>query len=560
MSGYLQNDQQGDQLRRMMLAVGLSLLVMVLYTTVFAPRRPVPPSGAEGSSEGSAEVVVAPEGSGAAIAAPSAVPGVVALPAQTLVTNELRLGFTNAGARLDTVDITSPEQYADHATVGGAFPSDVSSARGLTLDIGGLADLGDAALYEFVEAESQRAAGGEDYSTLVYRWTAPDGLIVVTRTYTVSEAFGVDLRVTVANRSDRERRFDGLALGIAGLPPAERAAPMQPPLAVTAICEGEYGHESKNIRKLREERTFVGPTTFAALAEHYFMMALLPTSVPEGVSQGCSFAPGANGASWARVTLGEFGVPAAGETSFTWRVYAGPKDVRYLELHNPDLRNTLNFGWFSFIAWPIRWLLLFFQQWVVNWGIAIIVLTMTVKAVLFPVTQRAFRSMERLRAIQPQLTAIQKKHENDRMKLAEEQMKLFKESGTSPFGGCMPMLLQMPIWIALYRTISGSVELYRAPFALWIHDLSERDPYFVMPLALGVTMYIQQVMTPQTNDNPQMKTVMKIMPIMFTAMMLFLPSGLVLYIFVNNILSIAQQMVIRRQMGIQPPTPSNSTR
>lgn len=559
MSGYLQNDQQGDQLRRMMAAVGVSLLVMVLYTTFVAPRPSAPPLSAEGSAEASGEVIAQVEGSGTAIA-PAAPSTVAALAPQILAGPESRLAFTNAGARLDTVDLTAPEQYADHATVGGAFPTPESPARSLTLDVNGLADLDDAALYEFVESESVRVGQGEEYSSLVYRWISPDGAIVVTRTYSAAAAFGVDMRVTIANRSDRARRFDGLAVGLSGQAPSERAAPMQPPLAVHAICDGEYGHESKNVRKVREERSFAGASQFAALAEHYFMTAMLPTSIPTGLTQTCSYAPGSGQDVWTRLGVGEFSVAPAGELAFAWRVYAGPKDVRYLEEHSPELRNALNFGWFSFIAWPIRWLLLLYQSWVINWGLAIIVLTMTVKAVLFPVTQRAFRSMERLRAIQPQLVELQKKHENDRMKLAEEQMKLFKSSGTSPFGGCLPMLLQMPIWIALYRTISGSVELYRAPFALWINDLSERDPYFVMPLALGVTMYVQQMMTPTTNDNPQMQTVMKIMPIMFTAMMLFLPSGLVLYIFVNNILSIAQQMVIRRQMHISAPAAPSSTR
>jgi YidC/Oxa1 family membrane protein insertase len=215
---------------------------------------------------------------------------------------------------------------------------------------------------------------------------------------------------------------------------------------------------------------------------------------------------------------------------------------------NAELHDAIDLGWFSFLAIPIREILVFFHRIAPNWGVAIIMLTMFIKLLLFPVTHKAFVSMEKMRELQPQIAALQKKYENDRMKLGEEQMKLFRESGTSPFGGCLPMILQMPIYIALYRTIQGTTELYNAPFVLWIQDLSHQDPYLILPLLMGVTMWGQNKLSPQAIDNPQMAAVQKIMPFMFTAFMLFLPSGLVLYIFVNMLLSIAQQLYIRRSL------------
>ena len=204
---------------------------------------------------------------------------------------------------------------------------------------------------------------------------------------------------------------------------------------------------------------------------------------------------------------------------------------------------------FSFLALPIRMLLLLLQGFVVNWGLAIILLTFVIKLILLPITQKGYESMEKMKRVQPKLKALQTKYENDKMKLAEEQMALFKAEGVSPLGGCLPMLMQMPIYFALYRTIWGSTELYNAPFVLWIQDLSQRDPYYVLPVLMGGVMFIQQRLMPQAADNPQLQMVNKIMPIMFTGFMLFLPSGLVLYIFVNMLLSILQMLYIREKFG-----------
>ena len=173
---------------------------------------------------------------------------------------------------------------------------------------------------------------------------------------------------------------------------------------------------------------------------------------------------------------------------------------------------------------------------------------------LFPITQKGYESMEKMKRVQPKLKKLQEKYENDKMKLAEEQMKLFKDEGVSPAGGCLPMLAQMPIYFALYRTIWGSAELYRAPFFGWLDDLSQSDPYFILPALMGLTMLFQQRLMPQSVDNPQMAMISKVMPVMFTVFMLFLPSGLVLYIFINMLLSIGQMLYIRKKFGDPKPS------
>jgi YidC/Oxa1 family membrane protein insertase len=196
----------------------------------------------------------------------------------------------------------------------------------------------------------------------------------------------------------------------------------------------------------------------------------------------------------------------------------------------------------------MKWVLKASHGLVGTWGLAIIMLTILVKLLLFPVTQKTFRSMERMKKIQPLLTEVRDKYQNDRTKMTEETMRLYKEHNVNPFG-CLPMFLQFPVYIALYRTIYSSVELYKAEFALWIHDLSQPDPYYILPVLMSVTMFGQQLLMPTTVDNPQMKWMMRIMPLIFGFFMLVLPSGLVLYIFVSSLLGILQQWYIRREQA-----------
>jgi len=272
----------------------------------------------------------------------------------------------------------------------------------------------------------------------------------------------------------------------------------------------------------------------------------------------CSFGPTTDGVLKSTVSTGPLTVAANGIARAHFSVYAGPKTEQFLGAYPHGLKGSINLGWFSFLAVPIRWTLVFFHGWVNNWGLAIILLTIAIKVLLYMPTAKSMRSMEKLREIQPKIAELQKLYANDQMKLAEAQMKLFKDAGTSPFGGCLPTLLQMPIYIALYRTVWGSAELYRADFMFWITDLSKRDPYFALPVLMGVMMFAQARLTPQGVDNPQMKVMQNVMPFLFTAMMLFLPSGLVLYIVVNTVLSIAQQLWIKREMENEKTSLSKS--
>lgn len=232
--------------------------------------------------------------------------------------------------------------------------------------------------------------------------------------------------------------------------------------------------------------------------------------------------------------------------------YIGPKSLSRLEgaddiagFHT-GFSDAVSMGWFSFIARPLLSLLMWLQGFVGNWGIAIIILTIFFKIVLFYWNQKAMNSMKEMQKLKPKMDELKEKYGTDKQRMNQEMMNLYKTHKINPLGGCLPMLLQMPIWFALYRTLYASVELFQAPFALWITDLSARDPYYIMPVLLGILMFVQQKMSQSTVDNPQAKMLLYFMPAMFTVLMLFLPAGLVLYIFTNTVLSIVHQLYINR--------------
>ena len=239
-------------------------------------------------------------------------------------------------------------------------------------------------------------------------------------------------------------------------------------------------------------------------------------------------------------------VAAGASAEWRSRFYAGPKDQNQLEQIAPNLNLTVDYGFLWWLAVPLFKLLDWIYSLVGNWGVAIILLTVLVKLLLYPLSAASYRSMANMRRVAPQMKRLQERYADDRQKLSQEMMALYKKEQVNPLGGCLPMLLPMPIFIALYWVLFESVELRHAPFMLWIDDLSAMDPFFVLPLLMGASMYAQQLMSPAVGD-PMQQKMMRLMPIMFTVLFLFFPAGLVLYWLVNNVLSIAQQWYVMRQ-------------
>jgi YidC/Oxa1 family membrane protein insertase len=237
---------------------------------------------------------------------------------------------------------------------------------------------------------------------------------------------------------------------------------------------------------------------------------------------------------------------APGETlTVTADLYAGPQTQSELKAAAPGLEYTVDYGWLTVIAAPLFWVLSAIQKLVHNWGVAIILLTVLIKLAFYPLSATSYRSMAHLRELAPRLQRMKEQYGDDRQKMQQAMMELYKTEKINPLGGCLPILVQIPVFIALYWVLLNSVEMRHAPFILWIDDLSAIDPYYVLPLLMGATMIIQTKLNPPPTDPVQAK-VMMIMPIVFSVFFFFFPAGLVLYWLVNNILSIAQQWHINR--------------
>lgn len=228
------------------------------------------------------------------------------------------------------------------------------------------------------------------------------------------------------------------------------------------------------------------------------------------------------------------------EMTYEFMAYAGPKSFTQLDHIDKAMADIIDYGFFSMIAKVLLGFLQAIHQFVGNWGLAIIVLTLFVRLLVMPFNMASYRSMKKMQVIQPLLQAVREKHKDDPTTMQKETMAIMREKKVNPVGGCLPMLLQMPVFFALYQALGQSIELYKAPFVFWISDLSLRDPYFVLPVIMGGAMYLQQKMTPSTMD-PAQARIMQFMPIVFSLMMFTLPSGLTLYMSVTTIFSIMQQ-------------------
>lgn len=279
-----------------------------------------------------------------------------------------------------------------------------------------------------------------------------------------------------------------------------------------------------------------------AMLEHYFLAAWLPTQQAprEYYVKHLAFNQYTAG------VIAPVGAIESGQTKqISMSLYAGPQEQEKLAELSPGLDLTVDYGWLTILAQPLFKLLSFYHSWVDNWGVAIILLTLTVKLLFFPLSAAGYRSMAKLRVVTPRLQKIREQYAGDRQRMHQAMMEFYKEEKINPMGGCLPILVQIPVFIALFWTLMSAVELRNTPFALWITDLSTPDPYYVLPLIMGISMWIQSKLSPTPADPIQAK-VMQIMPIAFSIFFFFFPSGLVLYSLCNNILSILQQWQITR--------------
>ena len=245
------------------------------------------------------------------------------------------------------------------------------------------------------------------------------------------------------------------------------------------------------------------------------------------------------------VSAPQFTVNPGQSATATHRLFVGPKDIDILKEQGNSLEQSLDLGWFTVIAKPLLYTLKYFYGYVGNYGIAIIIITIILKALFFPLTHKSYKSMKGMQKIQPEMTKLREKYKDDKDTMNKAVMELYREHKVNPMGGCLPMVVQIPVFFALYKSLMFSIELRHAPFFLWVTDLADKDPYYVTPVIMGITMFVQQKMTP-SNMDPMQQKMMLALPVVFTFMFLSFPSGLVLYWLVNNVLTIGQQMYINK--------------
>ena len=382
-------------------------------------------------------------------------------------------------------------------------------------------------------------------------WTGENG-IQVNKVFTFEKgSYLVNIAYEIKNGSAANISADAYYQFLRDATPPEGDSVLLPTYTGPALYTEELKfqkHTFDDIGKEPLKDSVIANNGWISLLQHYFIAAYLP----QGKTQHEFYfkKSGENlFASGVIVPVGEL-APNATKT-VSMQMYAGPQDQETLKKLAPGLDLAIDYGWLTVIAVPIFWLLSFLHKWLGNWGWAIIVLTIIIKLAFYPLSAASYRSMAKMKALAPRLQRFKEQYGDDRQKLHQAMMEIYKTEKINPLGGCLPILIQIPVFIALYWVLLYSVEMRHAPFALWIQDLTAQDPYYVLPVLMGLSMFVQTKLNPTPPDPIQAK-IMTIMPIAFSVMFFWFPAGLVLYWVVNNTLSIAQQWRINHVMENVP--------
>jgi YidC/Oxa1 family membrane protein insertase len=303
--------------------------------------------------------------------------------------------------------------------------------------------------------------------------------------------------------------------------------------------------EAEKLDKLQKAPVQYSNVTWSAFADKYFMDAVIADK--GSIASARVSHPGTD-LVVRDLASPVISVPPGQTASVSYKVFYGPKELDILKSEGNRLEEVIDYGWFAPIAKPLVYALKFLYRYTGNYGFAIIIITCILKLCFFPLTHKSYKSMKDMQKLQPKMAELKEKYKNDREAMNKAVMELYKTHKVNPMGGCLPMVVQIPVFFGLYRALMYSIELRHAPFMLWITDLSAKDPYLVTPIIMGVTMFIQQKMTPSNMDPVQAK-MMLALPVVFTFMFLNFPSGLVIYWLVNNILTIAQQAYINKKVN-----------
>jgi YidC/Oxa1 family membrane protein insertase len=534
--------------------VGLAVLVAYQY---FAPKPPTPdPATASATAPVSASAPASATGSPAPVD-PNA--RADAEKRYQLENDRFVASFTNLNTALVSLKVKGDRYLDAEDEPHELVTTDKEHYLPLAPELSGVV-IPEDALWSVAEASSDR---------IRFQW-AGDG-VSITRTWELAEP-PYQLLSAIEVRNDAASS-KSIGLGITSGHYVRREDEKggffgRPSPALShGICQ--YGEET--VREDREgllsedESRPVQPHSygpgveFVALSSVYFAIIAAPEG---GTAERCDLLSSNRGGTIdepdgslfeARLAYAPQQLAPGESTTFRTAVYAGPKDHDALEAFGHSSTNVIDLGWFSFIARGMSWLLRAIYEFVGNWGLAIILLTLLVRVLLLPAVVPQFKNMAKQRALKPEIDKINELYKDDREKKGAAMMELWRKHKVNPLGGCLPVLLQMPIFFALYQTLSTSIELYHAPFVLWWTDLSSPDPYYVLPIALGALMFIQQKLTPIQMDAAQAKVMLYAMPLMMTFFMLLLPTGLCLYMVTSSAVGITQQRYMYWKMDQGPP-------
>lgn len=539
--------------RRLVLSVALAAILFIMYqqwqkdypavapSQVTQTQSPTAPSvPGETASTNTSDSAVTPNApTQASSRYVSVKTDVFDIQINTTGANIQRLGLPKYPDAVDTPD--TPFQL-----LNDSFPVYFIAQSAMRKIVGGEFEQIDwKANYE-TEKSSYQLTDGQDQLVVPFTYTNEDGLTLV-KTYTFKRGmYDVDVSYTLQNGS-------GEAVTAQPFYQLQRTAEtgVEESSFIVTYTGAVFSTEEKLYQKFdfddMEDGSFKQRSQggWVAMIQHYFMAAWVPNS--EESNYFYSTKPTRDGRYTAGVVAPRVDVPVGGSFNTTQTFYAGPKIQSTLEELAPGLELTVDFGFLTVIAKPIFWLLNWLHDLLGNWGWAIVVLTLIIKLAFYKLSEISYKSMANMRKLAPRMQQLKERHGDDRQAMQQAMMKMYKEEKINPLSGCLPMLVPIPVFIALYWVLLESVEIRQAEWIFWYNDLSQSDPYFVLPIIMAASMFLQQKLNP-TPPDPIQARMMMIMPLVFSVMFLFFPSGLVLYWVVNNIASIAQQYVITKRV------------
>ncbi len=384
----------------------------------------------------------------------------------------------------------------------------------------------------------------EDSNSITFQYVFPEQMAVIKK-YTLSTNYTLNLEVTLKNTSASDISFfEGYKVNL--MPGLGAYNKKDDGFFGTSVLLNQSDSKAKLFKKglikKLEPETLYQDAYWVGMYNKYFAFITRPLSPISNVY----LTPIENTSQMrASIKRKSFNLAAGQSITDNYVTYIGPKDLSILKTYEFNFNKIINYGMFHVIGIFLLWLLKFFFSVFKNYGIAIMLLTITIKIILWPLTQKSFNSMKEMQKLTPHLKELREKYKNEPQRIQKETMALYKKHKVNPMGGCLPMILQMPIFFALFAVLQNAIELRQAPFFFWITDLSQKDPTYIMPIVMGATMFLQQKMSPTSMD-PAQEKMMLIMPIVFTFLFVNFPSGLVLYWLMNNVLTIGHQYWLKK--------------